>query len=150
MLNEEVQQKLHAEVVDGTAEENRRHLALDELLFAVVLARHVQQLSLLQPLLIHGWMDELLDFRVIRSRDLFCRTCAPFALVGIEMQTLRLAVIDAFEVRAIAQRPSDWYRGNAQHLSVLCHRFLGAVAIDAVGEALQIALFDQLLLRHIA
>src|SRR3954447_6460398 len=114
MAEKSIEEKLHAEVIYATAEEDGRHLAGQNGFLVKAFARSVEHAEFLGDFMIGGFIHLLANDGIGKVRNSHGR--AEFAADGAleEMELAGSAIENALEVRTIADRPVHGKSANPE------------------------------------
>ncbi|MNC14827.1 hypothetical protein D3C75_626180 [compost metagenome] len=134
-LQEVVQEGLHAEIINRTAEEYRCQLTAQHLFIVKSISCHVKQLQILAQLVMQVFPRHLADDRIGVAFYLLHLNYR--VVVALEQFHLIFhPVIHAAQLAPAADRPVHRYGADAQHILQLFHQFERALtfAVQLVDE----------------
>ena len=143
VFEEAGEERLHAEVGDGRAEEHRRERARAHLLEVEGVARHIQQLDFVHQAGIQALAEHLRERGIVNRQIRLLHAGLAVVAALVELDHPRVAVVHALEVAVRADGPVDRAGADAQHLLKLLHQgervLRGAVHLVDEGEDRDIA-----------
>src|SRR5690625_4699008 len=110
-----IEHQLHAKVVHGAAEKNRRDFAFQNSFDGKILARYLEHLNFLDDLIVGRFVGDIADKIIAQIFDRYRCTEFPAGSSLEKMHSFFAPIVDTFEKTAVADRPIHRICADPEH-----------------------------------